>query len=121
MPEQEKEGEAHTVGLLVGVRDVCRRIAGEHARLGHELHELLRQISDPNIFDIEAKLSFRIQQHAPGPHYGECLRVISVNGNLMVAHAAFQAAVREFPKDIWMLTQGMQIIRRYDPGKSESR
>jgi hypothetical protein len=73
------------------------------------------------LFDIEANLSFRIEQHAPGPHYGECLRVISVNGNLSVAHAAFQAAVREFPNDIWMLVWGMQIIRRYEPGNGENR
>lgn len=120
MAEREKEGEALTVGLLIGVRDVCRKIADQHARLGHELHELLRQISNPNLHDVETQLTFRIEQCAPG-QYGECVRVISVNGSIAVAHAAFDASVREFPSETWLLVWHSQIIRRYEPDKGESR
>jgi hypothetical protein len=106
--------------VLFEARDNCRRICEAHAPLRHELHEVVRRIACPEIPDIDPKLSIRIQQHRPG-QYGECMRLICLGNNIVVALAAFRAATREFPGENWfLLRHGHQIIGRYNPEKGIS-
>jgi hypothetical protein len=36
----EDDGDAHTLGLLVDLRNLCSRIGDEHHRMASELHDL---------------------------------------------------------------------------------
>ena len=64
--------------------------------------------------DLDAEFSFRVQQKAFG-EYGETLRTVSLNGNAEIARAAFQAAVRSYPRERWLLLWGSYIVEKYEP------
>jgi hypothetical protein len=59
-------------------------------------------------------LQFKVQQIGAGA-YGETLRTISLNGNAEVGRAAFDAAVRCYPKEKWFLLWGSYIVAKYEP------
>ena len=108
----------YALGLLVDLRDLCRKIGDNHYSMAAELHDLLRKVANPNLHDLDKELTFRVQQKAFG-EYGETLRTISLNGNAEVARAAFQAAVRSYPRERWLLLWGSYIVEKYEP-KGES-
>jgi predicted Zn-dependent protease len=58
------------------------------------------------------------QQTAVG-EYGEALRTIS-NGNSEVARAAFNAAVRCYPDQRWLLLWRAYIVEKYEPKENNS-
>jgi hypothetical protein len=65
----EDEGDAHTLGLLVDMRELCRKIAENHHHYAAQLHGLLRQVQNPNVHGLDKELSFRVEQLGPG-YYG---------------------------------------------------
>ena len=75
-----------------------------------ELHDLLRKVANPCVSDVEKELTFRVQQRAFG-EYGETIRTISLNGN----NAAFDAAVRCYPNQRWLLLWGSYIVKKHEP------
>jgi hypothetical protein len=81
-----------------------------------ELHDLLLQVAHPSAAGLDGELTFRVQQHAAG-EYGEQLRTISLNGNVHVARAAFDAAVRCYPEECWFLLWGSHVVAKYAPDK----
>jgi hypothetical protein len=115
----ETQGDGYTLGLLVDLRDLCRKIGDSHYRMAAELHDLLRKVANPDVHGLDAELSFRVQQKAFG-EYGETLRTISLNGNAEIARAAFQAAVRSYPRERWLLLWGSYIVEKYEPKAAPS-
>jgi hypothetical protein len=115
-PEMSDEpaDDGYALGLLVDLRDLCRKIGDNHYRMAAELHDLLRKVANPNVHDLDKELSFRVQQTAVGER-GETLRTISLNGNAEIARAAFQAAVRSYPRERWLLFWGSYIVEKYEP------
>jgi hypothetical protein len=85
-----------------------------------ELHDLLRKVANPEAHDLDKELTFRVQQTAQTAHgeYGETLRTISLNGNAEVARAAFQAAVRCYPRERWLLLWGAYVVEKYEPANA---
>jgi hypothetical protein len=63
---QAPSDEAYTLGLLVDLRDLCRKIGDSHFRMASELHDLLRKVAHPNVSDVDKELTFRVQQQAFG-------------------------------------------------------
>ena len=116
----EPQGDGYTLGLLVDLRDLCRKIGDNHYRMAAELHDLLRKVANPNVHGLDKELSFPVQQTAHG-EYGETLRIISLNGNAEVARAAFQAAVRCYPRERWLLLWGAYIVEKYEPKDNAAR
>jgi len=118
LPSQApRDDEAYTLGLLVDLRDLCRKIGETHYRMSAELHDLLRKVAHPNVSDVDKELTFRVQQQAFGGH-GETIRIISLNGNKDVALAAFGAAVRCYPTERWLLLWGAYIVEKHEPEKT---
>jgi hypothetical protein len=115
---QAPSDEAYTLGLLVDLRDLCRKIGDDHFRMAAELHDLLRQVAHPSLCDVDKELTFRVQQQAFG-EYGETIRTISLNGNRDVAHAAFDAAVKCYPYQRWFLLWGSYIVKKHEPESSK--
>jgi hypothetical protein len=110
----EPASDGYALGLLVDLRDLCRKIGDNNYRMAAELHDLLRMVANPNVHGPDAELTFRVQRTALG-EYGETLRTISLNGNAEVARAAFQAAVRCYPRERWLLLWGSYIVEKYEP------
>jgi hypothetical protein len=113
----EDDGDAHTLGLLVDMRDLCTKIAEEHHHYAAQLHELLRQVKNPNVHGLDKELTFRVEQLQLGEpdQYAETLRAMSLNSNMALARAAFGAAVKHYPNQRWILKWAAQIVERYDP------
>ena len=91
----EDEGDAHTLGLLVDLRNLCRRMGDEHHRMVSELHDLLRQVQAPNVNGLDKELTFRIEQldeKADPEGWPELFRSLSLNCSVTLARAAFEAA-----------------------------
>jgi hypothetical protein len=81
-----------------------------------ELHDLLRKVAHPSVAGLDHELTFRVQQHAAG-EYGQQLRTISLNGNVRVARAAFDAAVRCYPDECRFLLWGNHVVAKYAPDR----
>jgi hypothetical protein len=108
------QDDGYALALLVDLRDICRKIGEHHYRMAAELHDLQRKVANPQVHGLEKDLTFRVEQTAFEDH-GETLRTISLNGNIEVAKAAFQASVRYYPKERWLLLWRSRIVERYEP------
>jgi hypothetical protein len=108
------EGDGHTLGLLLDLRELCRKLADRHELDSIELHRLLQQLQNPNLHGLDHELSFRVIQKAP-EYYGETLRIVSANANLGLGHATLEAAIRQDPKSGWMLLYPGGVAGRYHP------
>lgn len=108
------EGDGHTLGLLVDLRELCRKIAEHNEAYAFEVHRLLQQLNNPNVHELDRDLRFRVIQRAP-EYYGEQLRIVSANANLSLGHAALKEAIRQDPKSGWVLLYPGGVAGRYDP------
>ena len=114
----EDEGDAHTLGLLVDIRNLCRRMGDEHRRMASELHDLLRQVQNPNVHGLDKELTFRVEQLDQKPdvdQHAEMFRSLSLNCSVTLARAAFEAACKCYPTRRLILKWGAYIVERYEP------
>jgi hypothetical protein len=49
----DEEGDAHTHGLLLELRNLCTKIAEHHHAYAAELHRLLQQVHNPNLHELD--------------------------------------------------------------------
>src|SRR5664279_692878 len=110
------DGEALTVSLTAQLRDVCERISERHYDGAAELHELLQQLSNPNLPFVEGGLTYRVDQWDDAGN--SLLRLIAACGNGSVARGAYNTAVKIYPEQRWTLRQGTQIIEEHLPVKA---
>jgi hypothetical protein len=45
----EPQGDGYTLGLLVDLRTLCTKIGDHYYRIAAELHDLLRQVANPDV------------------------------------------------------------------------
>jgi hypothetical protein len=91
----EDDGDAHTLGLLLDMRELCTRIAEEHHGYAAQLHDLVRQIQNPNVHGLDKEMGFRIEDIGDG-ELPSINRAISLNCSAEVAHGAFAAAKKAY-------------------------
>ena len=116
----EDEGDAHTLGLLVDLRDLCTKIADNHHQYASQLHDLLRQVQNPNVHGLDKELTFRVEQldeTAAEDQYPEMFRSLLLNCSVKLAHAAFEAACKCYPNRRLILKWGSYVLERYEPKK----
>jgi len=111
----EDEGDAHTLGLLVDLRDLCLKIADQHHSYASHLHDLLRQVQNPNVHGLDKELTFRVENLGSGTFHPEMLRAMSLNCSITLARGAFAAAIKSYPNQRMILKWGGYIVERYDP------
>lgn len=119
----DEEGDAHTLGLLVDLRNLCTRMGDEHHRMASELHDLLRQVQNPNVHGLDKELTFRVEQldeKADAETHPELFRSLSLNCSINLARAAFEAACKCYPTRRLILKWGGYIVERYEPPKKAS-
>ena len=46
--------------LAHGLRALCTKIGDTHYRMAAELHDLLRQVANPNVHGLDKELTFRV-------------------------------------------------------------
>jgi hypothetical protein len=99
-----EEGDRHSLGLLLELRALAKEASDTNDALTQRFHELLRSVSNPNAADIAKELPFKVRQFVA--HTEEPLRTVSLNGNIELARAAFEAAKRIYPNDRFTLLWG---------------
>lgn len=114
-----EDGETYTLGLLADLRDLCGRIAERHDDCAGELHELLRQIANPNLPEVTRDLPFRVELWEAGGRH--VLRLMAACANSTVARAAFQAAIASAPRGYWTLRHGALIVEQTARRKDNDR
>jgi hypothetical protein len=108
----------HDEGVLVfagfSVAWDIRADSGELWRTASDLYfrvdKILRELENPNLHDI-ANMSYRVQlrdQHADHIRWA-----VAAAGNVIIGHAAFDAAVAEWPDPHFTLCNGMQLLREH--------
>ena len=103
-----EEGDRYTLGLLLELRKLAKKAADANDGLAAEFHELLRSVANPNAPELAKDLPFKVRSFAPGSQ--EALRTISLNGNIEIARAAFDAARKLYPNDRWVLLWGSWVV-----------
>lgn len=119
----EDHGDAHTLGLLVDLRNLCRRIGEEHHRMAGELHDLLQQVQNPNVHGLDKELGFRVVQvdgDVPREQWPELYRALSLNCSITLARAAYDAACKAYPNCGIVLKWGGVVVDHYEPKKDAS-
>lgn len=78
--------------------------------------ELLRQLANPNLHDI-ANMSFRIELR---DRHAEHIRwTVAASGSIVLAHAAFDAAIKEWPDERFTLRNGIMLMREHPKRQRE--
>jgi hypothetical protein len=108
----DEGGQLHTLGLLEQLRAQSGELWSRSSKLYFRVDELLRQLANPNLHDI-ANMSFRVELW---DRHAEHIRwTISASGSVVLARAAFDAAVAEWPHERFTLRQGIMLIREHLP------
>jgi hypothetical protein len=107
-------GQLHTLGLLERLRVEARGIEGVYADLYRRVDRLLRELSNPNLHDI-ANMNHRVELWTAD---GQQLRwAVAATASVTVGHAAFEAAVRNWPHERFTLRNGILVIREHGPNE----
>jgi hypothetical protein len=96
---------------------LCDRYSQTHATFCYQLNELIRSLSDPNLYDIQTRPHFMVEQW--GENRDRCIRLITITNSLDIAYTAFHRAIELYPSENWMLCDGGRIMQKYpdDPVK----
>jgi hypothetical protein len=106
----DEDGQLHTLGLLEQLRAQTGELWGRSSTLYFSVDKLLRQLADPNLHDI-ANMNFRIELWE---RYAEHIRwTVAASGSIVLARAAFDAAIKEWPHERFTLRNGIMLLSEY--------
>jgi hypothetical protein len=112
---EDEEGQLHTLGLLEQLRAQTGELWGRSSTLYFSVDKLLQQLANPNLHDI-ANMNFRIELW---DRYSEHIRwTVAASGSIVLARAAFDAAVKEWPHERFTLRNGIMLMLEHPPRKN---
>lgn len=109
----DEDGQLHTLGLIEELRAECKRMWGTSSDLYFRIDELLRQLANPNLHGVFPVSAFRVElwdRHAQNIRW-----VVAVTASITIGHAAFDAAVSQYPGERLSLRKGSLVIRERGP------
>jgi hypothetical protein len=112
MPDEpEQDGQIHTLGLLEKLRGDLRSLGSANSELYRRVDNALRELANPNLHDVNLATAFKIELW---DRYGrDDLRMsIVATSSIVVAEAAFDAAVKQFAGERLTLRKGTMVIRK---------
>jgi hypothetical protein len=112
--EIEPEGQIYTLNLLERLHAGLRDFGQTKDELYWRIDALLRELRNPNLHEVELTTAYQIELW---DRYGkDHLRmVIAATSSIMVAHAAFDAAVKQYATEHLMLRKGAMVLRDHKP------
>ena len=113
-----EEGDRYTLGLLLELRKLANDAADADSTLANRFHALLKSVSSPNAPEVAKELPFKVRQFIG--HSDRLLRTVSLNGNIDLARAAFEAAKKIYPEDRFVLLWGSWVIEDSMPIESSN-
>ncbi len=106
----DEHGQLHTLGLLEQLRAESGALWRAASNFHFRVDAMMRQLENPNLHDIQ-NMSYRIDlwdRHAVRGRW-----LVAASGNLFVAGAAFEEAVKHWPDERLTLRNGMQLLREH--------
>ena len=107
----EEDGQLHTLGLIEELRAECKRMWGTSSELYFRIDELLRELANPNLHEIFSTSAFQIELWDRNADHIRW--VVAATSSITIGHAAFDAAVAQYPKERLSLRKGMTVIREH--------
>jgi len=112
--EIEPEGQIYTLNLLERLHEGLRDFGRTKDELYWRIDALLRELRNPNLHEVELTTAFQIELW--DRHGKSHLRmVLAATSSIMIAHAAFDAAVKQYAAEHLTLRKGAMVLRDYKP------
>ena len=110
---EEEDGQLHTLGLIEQLRAECKQMWGTSSELYFRIDELLRQLANPNLHEIFSTSAFQVElwDHRAG----RIRWLVAATASITIGHAAFDAAVGQYPGQRLALRKGAMLLREYPP------
>jgi len=106
--------------MLERLREDFRLFGNASGELYSRIDNLLRELANPNLHDINLATAFRIELW--DRYSRDHLRmVIAATSSITIAHAAFDAAVRQYAGERLTLRKGAMVLRKYEPQEDENK
>jgi hypothetical protein len=108
---QSDDGQLYTLGLLERLRADAKRLWGTSSDLYFSVDGLLRELANPNLHDINSHMPFRVElwdRHAQHVRW-----IVAATGTITIGHAAFDAAIVNWPDERFTLRKGALLIREH--------
>lgn len=94
-----------------------RGVEGAYSDLYRRVDKLLRELENPNLHDI-ASMSFKVELW---DRYANHVRwVVAAAGTVTIGHAAFEAAIANWPDERFTLRQGIMLMREHPERRGAS-
>jgi hypothetical protein len=112
---ESEDSQLCKLGLLERLHEGLRGYGEAGSELYYRIDRLSRELASPNLYEIGLTNSFQIELW---DRYGKShLRmVIAVTSSIMVAHAAFDAAVKQYANERLTLRKARWWLRDHQPG-----
>jgi len=72
---------------------------------------LLRELANPNLHDISSHMPYHIELW--DRHANHVRWIVAATGTVTIGHAAFEAAVANWPGEHFTLHHGIQLLREH--------
>jgi hypothetical protein len=108
--DPEEDGQLHTLGLLEQLRAESGKLWRAASDFHFRVDDMMRQLENPNLHDIQ-NMSYRVDLWDRHAVHGRWL--VAAAGNVFVARAAFEEAVKHWPAQRLTLRNGMQLLREH--------
>jgi hypothetical protein len=110
---QDEDRQLHTLGLLEQLRKALHDYQGVNNDLYFKIDRALRELANPNLHELNLDCGFRIEvwDRYGNDHLRMC---IAASNSVVVAHAGFDAALKEYPNDRLTLRNRSMLMRDSD-------
>ena len=112
--EIEPEGQIYTLNLLERLHAGLRDFGQTKDELYWRIDALLRELRNPNLHEVELSTAYQIELW--DRHGKSHLRmVLAATSSTGIAHAAFDAAVKQYAAEHLTLRKGAMVLRDHKP------
>jgi hypothetical protein len=106
--DRDDDGQLHTLGLLEQLRAESGYLWRATADFYFRVDKLLQELANPNLHDINSHMPFRVElwdRHAQHIRW-----VVAATGTVHIGHAAFNAAIENWPAEHFTLRYGARLL-----------
>ena len=112
--KSSQRGQIYTLDLLKRLHKGLRDFGQTKDELYWRIDALLRELRNPNLHEVELTTAYQVELW--DRHGKSHLRmVIAATSSIMIAHAAFDAAVKEYAAEHLTLRKGTMVLRDHKP------
>ena len=112
--DHEPQGQLYTLALLERLHHGLDAFGTAKDELYFRIDRLLRELANPNLHEVGLITAYQIEVWDRYGH-DQLRMVIAVTSSIEIAHAAFDAAVRQYACERLTLRKGAMVLRDHKP------